>query len=200
MPVVKIHVASYNMQLSWNHTATLKDVSDDQVLRKQREFQLQKRRKEYEWERQSDWGLPSSIKASVPKLPDDEQFGRVKNVDFSLTALTSGVKIRVQAVFNDIQDVDDYKKIATILGDPEVPVHNAARWTTDVEFGRQVLNGVNPVVIEKCTELPANFPVTNDMVKGFLNRGLTLEQEMKVSIYWRLFVCTAASYNHVIII
>ena len=184
MPVVKIHVASYNiMQLSWNHTATLKDVSDDQVLRKQREFQLQKRRKEYEWERQSDWGLPSSIKASVPKLPDDEQFERVKNVDFTLTALTNGVKIRVQAVFNDIQDVDDYKKIATILGDPEVPVHNAARWTTDVEFGRQVLNGVNPVVIEKCTELPANFPVTNDMVKGFLNRGLTLEQEMKVSIY-----------------
>ena len=70
--------------------------------------------------------------------------------------------------------------MATSLGTPEVRVHNAARWTTDIEFGRQMLNGVNPVVIEKCTKLPDNFPVTNEMVKGVLNRGLTLEQEMEV--------------------
>ena len=158
-------------------------MSRDQILCKRREFQLQKRREEYKWRRQSDWGLPSSIDASVPKLPDDEQFGRVKNVDFTMTALTNKAKIRVQAAFNDIEDIQDYKKVATILGDPEVTVYKAARWTTDVEFGRQVLNGVNPVVIKKCTELPSNFPVTNDMVKGFLNRGLTLEQEMQVSTH-----------------
>ena len=162
-------------------SATLKDVSGSQVLYKQRKLQLEKRQKEYKWQRQSEWGLPSSIDEKVATLPHDEKFERVKNLDFTLTALSSGVKIRVQAVFNDIEDVHDYKKIATILGDPEVPVHNAARWTTDVEFGRQILNGVNPVVIEKCSSLPSNFPVTNDMVKGFLNRGLTLDQEMKVS-------------------
>jgi hypothetical protein len=43
-----------------------------------------------------------------------------------------------------------------------------------------MLNGVNPVIIEKCTAIPSNFPVTNDMVKEFLNRGLTLEQEIEV--------------------
>ena len=144
-------------------------------------MQLQKRREEYKWQRQSDWGLPSSIDAGVFKLPDDEQFERVKNVDFTTTALTSGAKIIVQAAFNDIEDIEDYKKVATVLGDPEVRVYEADRWTTDVEFGRQVLNGVNPVVIKKCTKLPSNFPVTNDMVKGFLNRGLTLNQEMRVS-------------------
>ena len=167
------------------HVATLKDVSHDQVLSKQRELQLEKRRAEYKWQRQSDWGLPSSIDTSVSKLPDDEQFERVKNVDFTKTALTNGVKIRVQAAFNDIEDVEDYKKVATILEVPEIQVYNAARWTTDVEFGRQVLNGVNPVVIKKYTELPhpSVFPVTNDMVKGFLNRGLTFEQEIQVSGY-----------------
>ena len=43
-----------------------------------------------------------------------------------------------------------------------------------------MLNGVNPVVIEKCTALPPNFPVTNELVQPFLTRGLTLEQEMEV--------------------
>ena len=156
-------------------------------------MQLEKRKAEYKWQRQSEWGLPSSIDASVSKLPDDEQFERVKNVDFTTTALTNGLKIRVQAAFNDIEDVEDYKKVATILGDPDIPVYNAARWTTDVEFGRQVLNGVNPVVIKKCTKLPSNFPVTNDMVKGFLNRGLTLQQEMQVSS-WKL--CLHVYLNH----
>ena len=153
-------------------------------------MQLEKRRAEYKWQRQSDWGLPSSIDTSVSKLPDDEQFERVKNVDFTKTALTNGMKIRVQAAFNDIEDIEDYKKVATIIGDPEIPVYNAGRWTTDVEFGRQVLNGVNPVVIKKCTELPPNFPVINDMVKGFLNRGLTLQQEMQVCIILLILTIT----------
>ena len=40
---------------------------------------------------------------------------------------------------------------------------------------------MNPVVIERCTKLPPNFPVTTDMVKGSLNRGKTLDKEMKVN-------------------
>ena len=160
----------------------------------QRKLQLEKRKKEYEWQRQSEWGLPSSIDETVATLPHDEKFERVKKVDFTLSAIKGGLKIRVQAAFNDVEDIHDYQKIATILGDPEVPVHNAARWTTDVEFGRQVLNGVNPVVIEKCTALPSNFPVTNNMVKGFLNRGLTLEQEMKVSSLQNMMVIDTRVY------
>ena len=119
----------------------------------------------------------------------------MKKVDFTLTALENGLKIRVQAAFNDVKDIHDYLKIASIIEDPEVPVHHAARWTTDVEFGRQILNGVNPVVIEKCTTLPSNFPVTNDMVKGFLNRGLTLEQEMKVSNLQGMHCCGSYRYT-----
>ena len=36
---------------------------------------------------------------------------------------------------DSITDLHDYEKLATLLGDPEVPIHNAARRTTDVEFG-----------------------------------------------------------------
>ena len=47
-------------------------------------------------------------------------------------------------------------------------------------FGYQFLNGCNPCVIERCYELPINFPVTNEMVQNFLDRGRTLEEEIKV--------------------
>ena len=63
----------------------------------------------------------------------------------------------------------------------EMKICQASRWITDVEFGRQILNGVNPVVIHKCSTLPGNFPVTHDMVKSSLVRNMTLQEEMKVA-------------------
>lgn len=150
------------------------------ILLQQRNSQLEKRKSEYKWKIWSDTGLPSGIDDSHTNLPEDEQFERSKCIDFTKDAIEGGAKIVFQLPFRKIEDLHTYEQMATSLGTPEVRVHNAARWTTDVEFGRQMLNGVNPVVIERCTSLPANFPVTNEMVKGLLNRGLTLEQEMEV--------------------
>ena len=154
-----------------------KDETARNILLHQRNSQLRKRQSEYKWKTWSETGLPSSIDDTHTNLPNDEQFERVKCVDFTEDAVEADVKIVFQLPFEDLHT---YKQMATSLGTPEVHVHNAARWTTDVEFGRQMLNGVNPVVIERCTKLPANFPVTNEMVKGVLNRGLTLQQEMDV--------------------
>ena len=156
------------------------------MLSLQRKFQVQKRRAEYNWQQHSEWGLPSSIRDTYENLPQDEKFESVKDFDFTKTAITNKLKVRVHSVFNDVKDIDDYKKISNVLDEPEIKLYEASRWVTDVDFGRQVLNGVNPVVIERCTDLPTNFPVTNDMVKGQLSRGLSLEEEMKVH---RLCTC-----------
>lgn len=66
--------------------------------------------------------------------------------------------------------------------DPNIPCYEGYRWVSDVEFGRQILNGVDPVVIHKCTKIPDNFAVTGDMVKPLLSNGNTLADEMKVYI------------------
>lgn len=53
-------------------------------------------------------------------------------------------------------------------------------WQEDLMFGYQFLNGCNPVLIRRCTQLPPKLPVTTDMVECSLERQLTLEQEIQV--------------------
>jgi len=53
-------------------------------------------------------------------------------------------------------------------------------WKEDATMGRQVLTGISPLVMEKCTSLPEYFNVTNDDVVGILEEK-TLEEEMAVS-------------------
>lgn len=55
----------------------------------------------------------------------------------------------------------------------------ADHWMDEDFYGYQFLNGVNPNTITKCTKLPANFPVSEAMVKPFLD-GSSLQDEMEV--------------------
>lgn len=53
----------------------------------------------------------------------------------------------------------------------------------DVDFGRLYLMGTNPAFFRKIESIPENFAVSHADVCGYLDRGLTLEQEMSVSWY-----------------
>uniref|UniRef100_A0A668UCH3 Uncharacterized protein n=1 Tax=Oreochromis aureus TaxID=47969 RepID=A0A668UCH3_OREAU len=59
-------------------------------------------------------------------------------------------------------------------------------WKDDDFFGFQFLNAINPNVIKRCSELPPNFPVTEEMVKPFLRDGSSLKQEMGKG---NIFIC-----------
>ena len=58
--------------------------------------------------------------------------------------------------------------------------HVLQNWMKDSLFGSQFLNGVNPMVIRCCKELPENLPVTDDMVH--LRGGRSLKEEMQVCV------------------
>lgn len=53
-------------------------------------------------------------------------------------------------------------------------------WQEDQLFAHQFLNGVNPTLIQRCSRLPANLPVTSSMV--FPTGEATLEDELEVII------------------
>ena len=54
------------------------------------------------------------------------------------------------------------------------------KWKKDEEFGRQILNGLNPGTIVRCMKLPNNFPLEHSDVNGLLVRGLSLDEEIKL--------------------
>ncbi|XP_076135988.1 polyunsaturated fatty acid lipoxygenase ALOX15B-like [Alosa pseudoharengus] len=58
-------------------------------------------------------------------------------------------------------------------------------WKKDEFFGYQLLNGLNPMMIQRCSKLPENFLVTEEMVKDSLN-GSNLEHEIEVG---NIFLC-----------
>lgn len=146
---------------------------------KQRESHLKRSKEEYQWQKFPESGLPSGIDDTVEKLPPDEQFKTVKNFNFTSTALKSVASLKLAGLLMDVDDLRDYEVIANRLGGQE-PLYKAGRWTSDVEFGRQIMNGVNPIMIERCEAIPPNFKVTNSMVQPFLSS--TLEDEMKVLV------------------
>ena len=63
----------------------------------------------------------------------------------------------------------------------EVPLASK-RWQDDRFYGAQFLNGCNPDTIMRCSKLPSNFPVTQELVGNLLDAGDTLQNAIKVRI------------------
>ncbi|XP_049322644.1 polyunsaturated fatty acid lipoxygenase ALOX15B-like [Astyanax mexicanus] len=81
-----------------------------------------------------------------------------------------------------------FNQLQSILRHPEPNKAGAyvqQHWQEDEFFGYQTLNGLNPMLIELCTKLPRNFPVTNTMVRSSLE-GSSLKTEMKKG---NIFLC-----------
>uniref|UniRef100_A0A3P9Q197 Arachidonate 15-lipoxygenase type B n=1 Tax=Poecilia reticulata TaxID=8081 RepID=A0A3P9Q197_POERE len=99
------------------------------------------------WDQPKD-GLPYNIKAeSCSSLPVDVRFSYTKEIEMMYTKEKS---------FSD---------------------YVCQNWKKDSFFGYQFLNGVNPMMIQRCETLPENFQVTDEMVFKDGNQSLT--DEMK---------------------
>lgn len=66
------------------------------------------------------------------------------------------------------------------LSNAFLPEYVTEHWKEDDFYGSQFLNGINPNTIKCCSELPPNFPVTEEMVQPFLDEDTCLHTEMEV--------------------
>ena len=176
-----------------------KDVEANPLLVEERKKQLLRRKDTYQWLKFPGTGVPSGIKGSNDEVPEDEKFVQEKSIDFTATGLEATVKLGLGGIGKDdeAKDLHDFATIARLLEPASLSLFDGNRWQYDVEFGRQMLNGVNPYIIKKCTKLPANFPVTNELVGPFLARGLSLEQEIEVSFH-RHFSTSGSKFLYLI--
>ena len=188
--------------------ATLKQVQSNQILVQLRKQQVEERKKIYVWLMFRESGVPSGIDITTAPPPLDEKFDKgndqsyykilafgSQNGNFDLAKkLLSAALGRSIDECDTVNSLHAYYELAKSIeraGSKATPgedckveeslvAYEGNRWISDVEFGRQILNGVNCVLIERCTELPYNFPVTNQMVKNVLCRGMSLQMEMEV--------------------
>ncbi|RXN21015.1 arachidonate 5-lipoxygenase-like isoform X1 [Labeo rohita] len=157
---------------------------DDEIslLKNHRHKELESRQQKFRWK---EWhpGFPMSIDTnSSAELPLDIQFETAKAVDFSINYFTAinnlGLNKFMELFQSSWTDIADYGNIFMNIKNT-VSEYVMQNWNEDFLFGYQFLNGSNPVIISKCMNLPDKFAITQEMVEGSLDRGRSLQEELK---------------------
>ncbi|XP_038570739.1 arachidonate 12-lipoxygenase, 12R-type-like [Micropterus salmoides] len=150
-----------------------------------REQELKQRDQEYCWYVYAE-GLPHCIKEKNPfLLPWEVQFSFTKDKDFIYNAITGLFGLKLEKWVHWIQNWTSFDDIRHIdFKQTNISKYVQEYWKDDAFFGYQFLNGINPMMIQRCTTLPDNFPVTDDMV--FLSGQGKLDDEMKRG---NIFLC-----------
>jgi len=122
------------------------------------------------------------------ELPAEIRFSKSKESEIERTALITDIELQYKGLvgsteqwksIGDMKDIFWYKK--TTMSE-----YVTEHWMEDDFYGSQFLNAINPNVIKRCSKLPPNFPVTEYMVKPFLEEGSSLEEEMEDG---NIFIC-----------
>lgn len=147
---------------------------------------MKQRQESYKWGDQEVFKhLPGYLQAvKHSDIPRDSQFSNEAKKTLKEEKHTAAVDIGLgylATLFDSWDNFDDFQKMLKKAYGGVPKIVQDDRWMTDEVFASMFLNGCNPNTIQRCEKLPNNFPVTDDMVKSFLDRGKTLEEEMKVS-------------------
>ncbi|KAF3687751.1 Arachidonate 15-lipoxygenase B [Channa argus] len=151
-----------------------------------REQELKQRAKEYCWDVYAE-GIPHCIKAENPlALPCEVRFSFTKSTEFLYTASTGLAELNLKQLANCKEKWTDIDAINRVFccKQTEISEYVEQHWKEDAFFGYQFLNGVNPMLVKRCSVLPGNFPVTDDMV--FPEGQCSLADEIKKG---NIFLC-----------
>uniref|UniRef100_A0A4W6CVB8 Lipoxygenase domain-containing protein n=1 Tax=Lates calcarifer TaxID=8187 RepID=A0A4W6CVB8_LATCA len=113
--------------------------------------------------------IPAEIRFSFSKASQFKYLREIALAELKLRGLT---------VSEHWKSLEAMKEVSWFKKSP-FTMYVSEHWKDDDFFGYQFLNGINPYVIKRCTKLPSNFAVTEEMVKPFLANGNSLTAEMK---------------------
>ncbi|XP_053861472.1 hydroperoxide isomerase ALOXE3-like [Malaclemys terrapin pileata] len=151
------------------------------LLLQHRQEELKARQEAYRWKEYAPrWPRCLDV-ASVDELDSNNKYSLTKTTVFMLRTIKAELELKLKGFFlctGSWEKLEDIRKIFWCNKNP-TSEYVSEHWQEDSFFGYQFLNGVNPVVIWKCTVLPENFPVTEEMVASSLGDGTTLWDELK---------------------
>ncbi|XP_048042457.1 hydroperoxide isomerase ALOXE3-like [Megalobrama amblycephala] len=150
------------------------------IAQRQRMRQLEEQQKLFRWRVYVE-GTPQVIDYETPfALPAEVRFSFTKESDFFSSAAKQLAALKLTGLADSRKSWESLSQLGVIICENRGKTieYVQEHWDEDEFFGYQFLNGLNPMMIQCCSKLPENFPVTDDMVKDSL-RGSSLEQEMK---------------------
>ncbi|XP_060112828.1 polyunsaturated fatty acid lipoxygenase ALOX15B-like [Heteronotia binoei] len=150
-------------------------------LSEYRKKELEEKRECYKWKEYAP-GMPHCLDVdSTCDLDTNSKFAFTKCTLFLTRATVTVVEQRLKGYSTSKKSwgsLDDIKKVFCFHRNDMID-YVTEHWKEDAFFGYQFLNGLNPNVIRKCTEIPPYFPVTQEMVVRSLGKGTTLAEELK---------------------
>ncbi|XP_035850116.1 polyunsaturated fatty acid lipoxygenase ALOX15B-like [Sander lucioperca] len=171
----------------WFFLQALRVSEDNHHLgRYSRQMELDQREKDYRWHVYVE-GIPHCMKSTDPlSLPCEIRFSFTKTTEFPYTAATGLTELQLKGLADckkNWTNIDDINRVFCSK-QTEISDYVHEHWKEDAFFGYQYLNGVNPMLIRRCSALPDNFAVTDDMVS--LHGQGSLRNEMKKG---NIFLC-----------
>ncbi|XP_059197394.1 hydroperoxide isomerase ALOXE3-like [Centropristis striata] len=159
------------------------DVVDSGLSSRQQE--MKERENEYRWDVYAE-GVPHIMKAEdTDSLPYEVRLSFSKKLQLGFTAVAALAELKLKGLADSKEnwpDIDSIKVFCCKRTD--MSGYAQRHWKEDAFFGYQLLNGVNPILIRRCSALPDNFPVTDEMV--FPRGQCKLADEMKKG---NIFLC-----------
>ncbi|KAK3579731.1 hypothetical protein CHS0354_008871 [Potamilus streckersoni] len=156
---------------------------EDPALWHIRKLEIAQKQKTIGWHTEN--GFTGRIDfASYKDLPRDLKFAIDQEWERGTIFESFATKMKLHhftSIFNAFDSFEDFRAMAEILEQSEIAkaILNKDNWMRDEEFGRMVLDGINPIMLRRCEAPLENFPVTDEILKGCLDRELNLQEEME---------------------
>ncbi|XP_068199000.1 hydroperoxide isomerase ALOXE3-like [Antennarius striatus] len=154
---------------------------DHSLLIEHRRKEMTSKKSLYQWKTLTE-GICDIISFNdVTDLPAEIRFSDVRSSEILDTKMITGLELKIKGLIGsdgNWENMEDMKKIFW-FANTEMSEYVAEHWKEDEFYGCQFLHGINPNVIKRCSKLPLNFPVTEEMVKPFLEAGTSLQREIE---------------------
>ncbi|CAK6961910.1 hydroperoxide isomerase ALOXE3-like [Scomber scombrus] len=161
---------------------------DHPVLADHRKNELTLKKSLYQWGIIDEKLLHHSNFKDTSELPAEIRYSLARSMERQYTKIMLGAELMFKGLVGSTEQWESFEDMNQILWfyNTTMSEYVKQHWKEDDFYGYQFLNAVNPNMIKRCSELPPNFPVTENMVKPFLEEGSSLKKEMMKG---NIFLC-----------